>query len=50
MTQVVIAGSARSAIGSFGGSLAKLSAVDIGAQVVKGLLDKTGLDPAQVDE
>ena len=50
MTQVVIAGAARSAIGSFGGSLAKLSAVDIGAQVVKGLLDKTGLDPAQVDE
>ena len=50
MTQVVIAGAARSAIGSFGGSLAKLSAVDIGAQVVKGLLEKTGLDPAQVDE
>lgn len=50
MTQVVIAGAARSAIGSFGGSLAKLSAVDIGAQVVKGLLDKTGLDPAQLDE
>ena len=50
MTQVVIAGAARSAIGSFGGSLAKLSAVDIGAQVVKGLLDKTGLDPAQVNE
>jgi len=50
MTQVVIAGAARSAIGSFGGSLARLSAVDIGAQVVKGLLDKTGLDPAQVDE
>ena len=50
MTQVVIAGAARSAIGSFGGSLAKLSAVDIGAQVVKGLLVKTGLDPAQVDE
>ena len=50
MTQVVIAGAARSAIGSFGGSLAKLSAVDIAAQVVKGLLDKTGLDPAQVDE
>lgn len=50
MTQVVIAGAARSAIGSFGGSLAKLSAVDIGAQVVKGLLDKTGLDPSQVDE
>ena len=50
MIQVVIAGAVRSAIGSFGGSLAKLSAVDIGAQVVQGLLDKTGLDPAQVDE
>jgi len=46
----VIAGAARSAIGSFGGSLAKLSAVDLGAQVVRGLLEKTGVQPTDVDE
>lgn len=50
MTNVVIVGAARSAIGSFAGGLAKLSAVDIGAQVVKGLLEKTGVAPASVDE
>ncbi len=50
MTNVVIVGAARSAIGSFAGGLAKLSAVDIGAQVVKGLLEKTGVEPASVDE
>lgn len=50
MTKVVIAGAARSAIGSFGGSLAKLSAVELGAQVVRGLLEKTGVQPTDVDE
>lgn len=50
MTKVVIAGAARSAIGSFGGSLAKLSAVDLGAQVVRGLLEKTGVQPTDVGE
>lgn len=50
MTKVVIAGAARRAIGSFGGSLAKLSAVDLGAQVVRGLLEKTGVQPTDVDE
>lgn len=50
MTKVVIAGAARSAIGSFGGSLAKLSAVDLGAQVIKGLLEKTGVSPSEIDE
>ena len=48
--EVVIAGAVRSAIGSFAGSLAPLSAVEIGTQVVKGLLEKTGLDASQVDE
>ena len=48
--EVVIAGAARSAIGSFGGTLAPLSAVEIGTQVIKGLLEKTGLDASEVDE
>uniref|UniRef100_UPI001F553301 acetyl-CoA C-acetyltransferase n=1 Tax=Pseudomonas mohnii TaxID=395600 RepID=UPI001F553301 len=38
------------AIGSFQGSLANVSAVDLGAAVIRQLLAQTGLDPAQVDE
>ncbi|KZY67701.1 acetyl-CoA C-acyltransferase, partial [Oleiphilus sp. HI0066] len=40
----------RSAIASFGGSLSSLSAVEIGTQVVSGLLEKTGINTDQVDE
>ena len=50
MTNVVIVGAARSAIGSFSGGLAKLSAVDIGAQVIQGLLQKTGVSADAIDE
>lgn len=47
---IVIAGAARSPIGSFGGTLASLSAVEIGTAVLKGLLERTGLAPDQIDE
>ena len=50
MRNAVIVAAGRSAIGSFGGSLASLSAVVIGTQVVSSLLKKTGLDAQQVDE
>lgn len=50
MRNAVIVAAGRSAIGSFGGSLASLSAVEIGTQVVSSLLKKTGLDAQQVDE
>ena len=46
----VIVAATRSAIGSFGGSLAPLSAVDIGTQVLQGLLAKAGVDGAAIDE
>ncbi len=46
----VIAAAARTPIGSFGGSLANISAHSMGAAVIKSLLEKTGLQPAQVDE
>jgi len=48
--QVVIVDACRSAIGAFGGSLASVPAPDLGARVIKGLLERTGLDPALVDE
>ena len=46
----VIVAATRSAIGSFGGSLASLSAVEIGTQVMQGLLNKAGVEASQVDE
>jgi len=50
MTDVVIVAAARTAVGKFGGSLAKISAAELGAHVIKGLLAKTGLKPAQISE
>ena len=50
MQEVVIVAATRTAIGSFQGSLANVSAVDLGAAVIRQLLAQTGLDPAQVDE
>nr|WP_215729480.1 acetyl-CoA C-acetyltransferase [Pseudomonas sp. P42] len=47
---VVIVAATRTAIGSFQGSLASVSAVDLGAAVIRQLLEQTGLDGAQVDE
>ena len=50
MQDVVIVAATRTAIGSFQGSLATVSAVDLGAAVIRRLLEQTGLDGAQVDE
>jgi acetyl-CoA C-acetyltransferase len=47
---VVIVAAGRSAIGSFGGSLAGISAADLGAKVIAGVLERAGLQPEQVDE
>lgn len=50
MQDVVIVAATRTAIGSFQGALANVSAVDLGAAVIRQLLVQTDLDPAQVDE
>jgi len=50
MQDVVIVAATRTAVGSFQGSLATISAVDLGAAVIAQLLAQTGLDGAQVDE
>jgi len=50
MEDIVIVAAARTAVGKFGGSLAKISAPELGATVIKALLDKTGVKPEQVGE
>ncbi|MEK9713932.1 MAG: acetyl-CoA C-acetyltransferase [Thalassolituus sp.] len=50
MTEVAIVAATRTAIGSFGGSLASLSAVDLGSTVIRALLEKTGVAPETVGE
>lgn len=50
MREVVIVAAGRTAVGAFNGSLASLSAATLGATVIKGLLDKHAINPAEVDE
>ncbi|HEY9101551.1 acetyl-CoA C-acetyltransferase [Chitinimonas sp.] len=50
MSEVVIVAALRTAVGSFGGSLAKVAAPDLGATVIKALLDKTGVTGEQISE
>ncbi len=50
MDDVVIVAAGRTAVGKFGGSIAKVAATDLGAHVIKGLLAKTGLAPDLVSE
>lgn len=50
MREVVIVAATRTAIGSFQGALAQVSATDLGAAVIKALLAQTQLAPEQVDE
>ena len=47
---VVIVAAARTAIGSFNGRLAGISAADLGAIVIRDLLKKTNLAPEAIDE
>lgn len=50
MTQIVIVAAKRTAVGKFGGSLAKIAAPELGAHVIKGLLDVTGVKGEQISE
>ncbi|EHA6441354.1 MAG: acetyl-CoA C-acetyltransferase [Clostridium perfringens] len=50
MREVVIASAVRTALGSFGGSLKDVPAVDLGALVIKEALNKAGVKPECVDE
>ena len=50
MEDVVITTALRSAVGKFGGSIAKVPAADLGAQIIKALLAASGVEPQQVTE
>ena len=50
MTDIAIVAAVRTPIGSFRGAFAPLSAVDLGAAVVRGLLERCQLPAAAVDE
>ncbi|WP_312380612.1 acetyl-CoA C-acetyltransferase [Pseudomonas oryzihabitans] len=50
MQDVVIVAATRTAVGSFQGSLANVPAVELGATVIRALLEQTGVAPAEVDE
>ena len=48
--EVVIVAAARTPIGSFGGSLAEVSATQLGATAVKAVIERSGIDPKLVSE
>ncbi|MBB6111042.1 acetyl-CoA C-acetyltransferase [Mucilaginibacter lappiensis] len=50
MKEVVIVAATRTPIGSFGGSLAALSATQLGALAIKSAIEKSGLKPDQIQE
>ena len=50
MKEVYVVNCCRTAVGSFGGSLKDTPATDLGAVVVKEVLNRSGVKPEQVDE
>ncbi|MGM9972983.1 MAG: acetyl-CoA C-acetyltransferase [Clostridiaceae bacterium] len=50
MRDVVIVSAFRTPLGSFGGALKDVSAVDLGALVVKKAIESINLNPAEIDE
>src|ERR1700757_647569 len=50
MTDVVIVSAARTAVGKFGGSLAKIAAPELGATVIRAVLERANLKPEQISE
>ncbi len=50
MTNIVIASAGRTAVGSFSGAFAGVPAHDLGAAVIKGVLERAGVDAGDVSE
>ena len=50
MNEVYIAAAVRTPIGSFGGVLSSLTAVELGTAAIKGALSKAKIDPKEVNE
>lgn len=50
MNTAVIVSATRTPLGSFGGSLSKIGATDLGAHVIKEAINRAGIDKEQIDE
>jgi acetyl-CoA C-acetyltransferase len=50
MNDVVITAALRTAVGKFNGSIAKIPAANLGAQIIKALLARSGVEPEQLSE
>ena len=50
MKEAVVVSAVRTAVGTFGGTLKDVSAVELGSLVIKSALEKAGVKPDQVDE
>jgi acetyl-CoA C-acetyltransferase len=50
MSDIVIASAVRTAGGSFGGAFKRVSAVELGALIIKEAVHRAGIEPGQVDE
>ncbi len=50
MTEIVIVAAARTAVGKFGGALARTPATELGATVISALLERARLKPEQIGE
>ncbi len=50
MSNVVIVEACRTAVGKFGGSLKPLNAADLAVAVMKGAIERSGIDPKLIDE
>ena len=50
MEDIVIVSAGRTAVGKFGGALAKIPATELGAAVIKAVLERSGLNADQIGE
>jgi acetyl-CoA C-acetyltransferase len=50
MEQAVIVSAVRTPVGSYGKSLAGVSAVDLGVVALQAVMQRTGIEPSQIDE
>ncbi len=50
MKEAVVVSAVRTAVGTFGGTLKDISAVELGSIAIKAALEKAGVKPGQVDE
>ena len=50
MPNTVILGTARTPFGKMGGTLSSLDATDLGGHAISAALDRSGVDPEQVDQ